>query len=152
MVLWLHGWSSAVTLSSATTISCRFWGIAMSVESHPQAPLINRSKERWIWLLIPAACLIPALLSGLQPYVLARLDGRSPKWQDIPFPGSEWIFLGALTPITYYFAKRFPLERAKWRSMLGAHLIGALGLCIGWASLGMPLALLLHRVSSGPTR
>jgi two-component system, LytTR family, sensor kinase len=117
----------------------------MSVESHPQAPLINHSKERWIWLLIPAACLIPALLSGLQPYVLARLDGRSPKWQDILFPASEWIFLGALTPITYYFAKRFPLERAKWRSMLGAHLVGALGLCIGWASLGMLLALLLHR-------
>ncbi len=103
-------------------------------------------------MLISAACLIPALLSVLQPYVLARLESRSVSWQDIIFQVSEWLFLGALTPITYYFARRFPLVRAKWKSTLSAHLVGALGLCIGWASLGMLLGLLLHRYPAvGPT-
>jgi two-component system LytT family sensor kinase len=123
----------------------------VSIEWHPRAPLVDRSRERWIWLLISAACLIPALLSVLQPYVLASIDGRSANWQDMVFQGSEWLFLGALTPITYYFARRFPLEQLKWRSTLGAHLVGALGLCIGWASLGMLLGLALHRYpAEGP--
>jgi two-component system LytT family sensor kinase len=117
----------------------------MSVEMYPPSPPIGRSKERWIWLLISAACLFPALLSVLQPYVLARLDRTSVSWQDIVFQGSEWLFLGALTPITYYFARRFPLVRAKWKSTLGAHLVGSLALCVGWASLGMLLGLVLHR-------
>jgi two-component system LytT family sensor kinase len=121
------------------------WSIAMSVEMYPPSPPIGRSKERWIWLLISAACLFPALLSVLQPYVLARLDRTSVSWQDIVFQGSEWLFLGALTPITYYFARRFPLVRAKWKSTLGAHLVGSLALCVGWASLGMLLGLVLHR-------
>jgi two-component system, LytTR family, sensor kinase len=123
----------------------------MSIALHPHASFITRSKERWIWLLISAACLIPALLSVLQPYVQARLESRSVSWQDVIFQVSEWLFLGALTPITYYFARRFPLVRAKWRSTLGAHLVGALGLCIGWASLGMLLGLALHRYpAAGP--
>jgi len=123
----------------------------MPLESHPRAPVLDRSRERWIWLLISAACLIPASLSVLQPYALARLDRRSANWQDIVFQASEWLFLGALTPITYYFARHFPLERARWRSTLGAHLVGALGLCIGWASLGMLLGLALHRYpAEGP--
>src|SRR5580693_8530009 len=139
----MHGWLGDGKKPVAR--SCRFWSIAMSIELPTPALLVARSRERWIWLLISAACLIPALLSVLQPYVLARLDGRAANWQDIIFQSSEWLFLGALTPITYYFARRFPLERAKWRSTLGAHLVGALGLCIGWASLGMLLGLALHR-------
>jgi hypothetical protein len=117
----------------------------MSSELHPPLPFVTRSKERWIWLLNSAACLIPALLSVLQLYVLAKLESRSVSWQDLVFQVSEWLFLGALTPVTFYFAKRFPLVREKWRSTLVAPLVGALARCIGWASLGMLLGLAVHR-------
>jgi two-component system LytT family sensor kinase len=123
----------------------------VSIKLQTPGALIDRSKDRWIWLVISATCVFPALLSALQPYVLARLESRSVRWQDIVFQGSEWLFLGALTPITFYFARHFPLVRAKWKNTLAAHLVGALALCIGWASLGMLLGLALHRYpAAGP--
>jgi len=87
----------------------------MSIEMYPPSPPIEHSKERWIWLLISAACLFPALLSVLQPYVLARLDRTSVGWQDIVFQGSEWLFLGALTPITYYFTRQREYLKQSYR-------------------------------------
>jgi two-component system LytT family sensor kinase len=75
----------------------------------------------------------------------ARLEGRPPRWQDVVFQGGEWLFLGALTPITYFLGKRFPLQRAHWPRTLAVHLAGALGLCLGWASLGVLLGMVLHR-------
>jgi two-component system LytT family sensor kinase len=98
-----------------------------------------------IWLLIPAACVVPAVLDAFQAYMQAQLDGRSPRWGDVVFQGTEWLFLGALTPITYHLGRRFPLDRERWKGALAIHVAGALGLCIGWASLGVLLGLLLDR-------
>jgi two-component system LytT family sensor kinase len=116
-----------------------------SIDSSPRAPAIDRSRERRIWLLIAAACIVPAILDALQTYMQARLEGRPPRWQDLVFQGGEWLFLGGLTPITYYLGKRFPLQRAHWPRTLAVHLGGALGLCLGWASLGVLLGMVLHR-------
>ena len=98
-----------------------------------------------IWLLIAAACVIPAVLDAIQSYMQARLEGRPPRWQDMTFQGMEWLFLGALTPITYYLARRFPLRRGRMGSALAAHTVGALVLCVGWASLGVLLGHILNR-------
>jgi two-component system LytT family sensor kinase len=105
----------------------------------------DRFGERRIWLLIAAACVVPAVLDALQTYLQARLHGHPARWQDLVFQGSEWLFLGALTPLTYYLGRRFPLRRAHWPRTLVVHLAGALGLCVGWASLGVLLGLILER-------
>jgi hypothetical protein len=107
------------------------------------------TSERRIWLLIAAACVVPAALDALQTYFQARLNGEPPRWQDVAFQGAEWLFLGALTPITYYLAKRFPLRRGAWKRALAVHTGGALALCIGWASLGVLLGNLLNRYPAG---
>lgn len=114
-----------------------------SIDSSPPG-FFSRSNERRIWLLISAACIVPAALDGLQTYMKARLSGEG-SWQDVVFQGSEWLFLGALTPIAYHLGKRFPIQRTRWKRALAAHLAGALGLCVGWASLGVLLGMLLHR-------
>jgi two-component system LytT family sensor kinase len=110
---------------------------------------IDRSRHRApdgrIWLLIAAACIVPAILDALQAFMQARLDGHPARWQDMVFQGTEWLFLGALTPITYVLGRRFPLQRAHWPRTLAVHLAGALGLCVGWATLGVLLGMLLHR-------
>lgn len=81
----------------------------------------------------------------------ARLEGRAARWQDLVFQGGEWLFLGGLTPIAYVLARRFPLRRERWRRTLAAHLGGAFALCLGWASLGVLLGLLLERYpAEGP--
>lgn len=94
-------------------------------------------------LLIAAACLVPAVLDAAQQYLKARLGGQPGRWQEAAFQGTEWLFLGALTPITYHLARRFPLRRETWKRSLWAHVAGALTLCVGWASLGIGLGLLL---------
>jgi two-component system LytT family sensor kinase len=106
----------------------------------------DRFSERRVWLLIAAACIVPAVLDALQTYLQARLlDGHPPRWRDVVFQGTEWLFLGALTPITYYLGRRVPLRRADWPRALAVHLAGALGLCVGWASLGVLLGFALDR-------
>ena len=117
----------------------------IAIDSGRDRPVFKHSRERRVWLLIPAACVVPAMLDVLQAYMQAKLDGRSARWQDLVFQGSEWLFLGTLTPITYYLARRFPLRRERWKRSLAAHVLGALVLCIGWASLGVLLGLVLHR-------
>jgi|ERR1022692_2162645 hypothetical protein len=44
----------------------------------------------------------------------------------------------------YYLGKRFPLATGEWKRPLVVHLVGSLGLCAGWASLGMLAGLLLN--------
>lgn len=76
----------------------------------------------------------------------SRFGARgSVNWSDIIFSGCEWLFLGALTPITYVLARRYPLRREAIGRAVAVHFLGALVLCIGWASLGVLLGLLLNR-------
>jgi signal transduction histidine kinase len=101
-----------------------------------------------LWLIIPAACLVPAVLDAFQTYMQGKL-GNSPRgasWGNIIFSGTEWIFLGALTPITYQLAKRFPIRRETLRRTLVVHVIGALILCVGWATAGVALRYALGMV------
>jgi signal transduction histidine kinase len=77
-----------------------------------------------------------------------RLAGQQhgPSWGDIIFSGTEWLFLGALTPITYQLAKRFPIRRETLGRTLGVHVIGSLILCVGWATAGVALRYALGMV------
>jgi signal transduction histidine kinase len=107
--------------------------------------------SRPTWLLISAACVVPALLDALQTYAKSRLDGRPGiAWGDVVFQGAEWLFLGALTPITYVLARRFPLRREGLGRALAVHAAGALLLCVGWASLGILLGLAIRHYPADP--
>jgi signal transduction histidine kinase len=111
----------------------------------PHLPTAQRPAERRVWLLISAACAVPAALGVFQAFMQARISGDPARWQDLAFEGGEWLFLGALLPITYHLGKRFPFRRAEWRRSLLVHLAGALALCIAWATLGLLLGLVLDR-------
>ena len=107
--------------------------------------MLERRDRPRIWLLIAAACTVPAALDALQTYAQARLSGNAARWQDLVFQGTEWLFLGALTPITFYLGQRFPLNRERWPQSVAVHFAGAAALCVGWASLGVLLGNLLGR-------
>ena len=92
-----------------------------------------------LWLLIAAACLVPAVLDGSLTYLQNRLDGRIPSWQEIFWQANEWLILGALTPIAYWLARRYPIRPPIIGRSLLAHAGGALLLCIGWATAGASL-------------
>ena len=89
-----------------------------------------------LWLLIAAACFVPAVLDGSLSYLQGRLGGRVPGWQEIFWQANEWLILGALTPIAYWLARRYPIRPPIVGRNLLAHAGGALLLCIGWATAG----------------
>ena len=96
-------------------------------------------------LLIAAAALVPAILSALDAYLQPRLAGsHHVSWPNVIFSSSEWLFLAALTPIVIVLARRVPLRRDRLGRLVVIHTIGALLLCLGWASLGILLGRLLH--------
>ena len=106
--------------------------------------LLSRSRPRW--LLLAAACLVPAALSAVQAIIQERLvGGKTIPWPDLVFSSGEWLFLGALTPIVYVLARRFPLRRDRIGRTLSVHVLGSLLLCLGWATLGISLGRLLDR-------
>ena len=92
-----------------------------------------------LWLLISGLCLVPAVLDGGLMYLQARLDGRVPRWEEVFWQANEWLILGALTPIAYWLARRYPIRPPIIGRNLLAHAGGALLLCIGWASAGASL-------------
>ena len=87
-------------------------------------------------MLIAAACVVPAALDGALTYVQGRLNGRAPGWQEVFWQANEWLILGALTPIAYSLAQKFPLRPPIRGRNLLAHAGGALLLCLGWATAG----------------
>jgi two-component system LytT family sensor kinase len=101
-----------------------------------------------LWLLIAVACVVPAALDGALTYLQGRLGGRTPGWQEVFWQANEWLILGALTPIAYWLAQRFPLRPPIVARNLLAHAGGALLLCIGWAGAGAAFRWLL---GIGPT-
>ena len=109
--------------------------------------LSSSQRLQRLWLIIPAACVVPAVLDAFQTYMQGKI-GRpyGTSWDNVIFSGTEWLFLGALTPITYQLAKRFPITRETLRRTLGVHVIGALLLCLGWATAGVALRYVLGMV------
>ncbi|HEY7237514.1 MAG TPA: histidine kinase [Gemmatimonadaceae bacterium] len=109
----------------------------------PAAPTLRRLPPRW--LLIAAAGLVPATLSALDSYFQTRLAGQPRvSWPNLLRSSSEWLFLAALTPIVIVLARRVPLRRDRIGRLLITHTVGALLLCVGWATLGILLGLALH--------
>jgi two-component system, LytTR family, sensor kinase len=118
------------------------------VSASPPEPT---KKNRPYWLLIAFASFVPAFLDALRVYVGSTLFGEGKTdWGDVIFAGTEWIFLGALTPITYVLAKLFPLRRDRLVRTIIVHFFGALLLCIAWASLGVLLGYVLKRYPAQP--
>ena len=116
------------------------FGVTVETARQPSAnPRLQR-----LWLIIPAACVVPAILDAFQTYMQGRLLGaRFVSLPQIIFSGTEWLFLAALTPITYYLARRFPIRRETLRRTVAIHVIGSLLLCVGWASAGVALRYVL---------
>jgi two-component system LytT family sensor kinase len=114
--------------------------VGVATASIDSAP---RSRPRWA--LIGLACLIPATLSALDSFFQARLAGqRRVPWTNLIFSSSEWLFLAVLTPIILVLSRSVPFNRDRLGRFIATHAVGALLLCVGWASLGILFGVLLH--------
>lgn len=107
-----------------------------------QSTALAAPSRPWLWL--SAACVVPAVLDAFQIWLKARTEGDGRvSWNWVAWQGGEWVILGALIPIAYLLGRRYPLRRPlAWRAV-AVHVAGALTLCVGWASLGMAMGMLL---------
>ncbi len=102
----------------------------------PRAPNLPLSG-----FLIFAAWLVPALLSGFNTYIQARLSGRPPDWHWVLFNSIDWLLYALLTPLVFRASRRLPLERPHLLRNISVHVLGALAMCVAWAALGTLLRL-----------
>lgn len=103
-------------------------------------------------LLICAAWLVPALLSGFNTYMQARLSGRQPDWRWVLFNSIDWLLYALLTPFVFRASRRFPLQRPYLLRNIALHVLGALGMCVAWAGLGTLLRLAIFSHQQNSTR
>jgi two-component system, LytTR family, sensor kinase len=94
-----------------------------------------------LWLLIFAAWLVPALLSGFDSYIQDRLDGQPVNWRWVVFNSADWLLYAVLTPLVFRASRRFPLKRPHLAHRIAIHVVGALAMCVAWAALGTLLRL-----------
>jgi signal transduction histidine kinase len=100
--------------------------------------------------LLALACVVPAVLDGLQTYAKGTMGGGRPDWAWVVFQSTEWLIFGALTPLTFYLGRRLPLRSPHLRRNIAIHFLGALILCVLWASAGTALQWMLGiRVAQG---
>lgn len=95
------------------------------------------------FLIIVAAWLVPALLSGFDRYLQDRLEGHAPDWRWVLFSAIDWLLYAVLTPLVFRASRRFPLERPHLTGRIALHIGGALAMCIAWAAMGTLLRLAL---------
>lgn len=99
------------------------------------------------WLLMSAACLVPAVLDVLQSYIQGRIDPRNAMtWRWMLWSAFEWIILGALIPITYFLGRRYPLRSPNVGKHIAIHAAGATILCVGWAGIGLIVGAILDTI------
>ncbi|HSS21288.1 MAG TPA: histidine kinase [Pyrinomonadaceae bacterium] len=111
------------------------------------SPLTSKAPRSLpFWLVIAVATLIPASLAAVTTSLNFRLTRGTVDWSTVASYSALWLFFGAVSPIIYFLAKRFPLKReVVWRN-LAVQLGGVAVLCICWTLLGVLLAMILGRL------
>jgi signal transduction histidine kinase len=104
---------------------------------------IDRFKKRPpYWLLIALVPVLNGSISAARTYVDPY--AKKPDWEQIIFTFVDWMLVAAFTPVIYVLAHRYRVKKPRVLRALLAHLLGALTLCIFWASLGLLVGWPLH--------
>jgi two-component system, LytTR family, sensor kinase len=97
-----------------------------------------------IWTLISAAWLVPAILAMVDEYMQGRLGHEAaPGFGEVAWRGGDWLIYGALTPVVFVIAHRFPLRRGVLARHIALHFFISLVFCAAWAGAGVLLRALL---------
>ena len=102
----------------------------MSSVTPPREPAVSdtpTSRERWVVAaVVVGLAAFCALVEASQNYVGAINFGRPVPWREsIRRTLPSWIIIALLAPMALYLARLFPLQRARWKTVLAVHLAGA---------------------------
>ncbi len=108
-------------------------------------PVGASPRSRPFWLLIAGATLVPAALAAVTSSLNYKLTRGFIDWAAVATYSALWLFFGALTPVIYFVARRYPLRRESLGRIIAAQLVGVSVLCVGWTLLGVVFADVLGR-------
>jgi two-component system LytT family sensor kinase len=83
------------------------------------------------------------VLAGFERYLQATIYAEPVRVRDVFYSAFDWFLYALLTPLVLRAGRRFPLHRPHVARHVGIHVLGALALCIAWASLGTALRLVM---------
>ena len=105
-----------------------------------------RLRQLPVWLFVSAAWLVPAILAVLKEYARGLVaGGKSPDPRILLFEGGDWLICAPLTPLIFFLARRYPLERGLLAWRLPLHLAASIAMCAAWALGGCLLSYALFR-------
>lgn len=90
-------------------------------EPSPNRPLLAYAVSFAFWFS-------SAFFYATSMYVVGRVtgEGRSSFWEVLKLPLLNFAIAAAISPIFYYYAKRFPLEKGNWARRIPVHIFGGL--------------------------
>lgn len=85
-------------------------------------------------MLASVVWIVPAIFATLDAAVQWRLHGWEPlSLQELLFSGGDWLIYGALTPVIFWAARRWPVARPHFTRRAWLHLGFAILFCFCWA-------------------
>jgi signal transduction histidine kinase len=85
-------------------------------------------------MLASAVWIMPAVFATIDAAVQWRLHGGDPvSLGELLFSGGDWLIYGALTPVIFWAARRWPVARPHFASRVWLHLSFAVIFCLCWA-------------------
>jgi two-component system LytT family sensor kinase len=98
-------------------------------------------------MLVSAVWIAPAVLATISQVAQRRLNGEpAATASELLWAGGDWLVYAILTPPIFAAARRWPIARPHVPRRALLHLLFALLFCVGWATLGKLLQLVLSLV------
>ena len=96
------------------------------------------------WMIVSAAWIVPAVFAVINRLAQAPLQGWEPATsRELLFEFGDWLLYAVLTPGVFAVSKRWPLTRPHLLRRIVLHLLFSLLFCVGWATCGQLLRLIL---------
>jgi hypothetical protein len=95
-------------------------------------------------MIVSAAWILPAIFAVINRIAQARLQGWEPATtRELLFEFGDWLLYAFLTPGVFAVSKRWPLARPIRVRRILLHLFFSVLFCVGWATCGQLLRLVL---------
>jgi len=95
-------------------------------------------------MLVSAVWLAPAIFNVINTIGQRRLSGEAPaSLRDMLWSGGDWAVYAILTPPVFWVSRRWPIARPAITRRAVLHIGFALLFCVGWATSGKLLEMLL---------
>lgn len=105
-----------------------------------------------LWLAIWIVWTVLALMSASQTAIFLALRGQAVPWTPLILGRlADWYTCAIFTPLFFWLARRFPLDRGTWKKSLAVHIPAGLVAVVVKYAIYVPLAGVINRgVRFGP--